>query len=356
MDCGGVEAVVMNYYRALDKSNLQFDFFVDKTSSFPQRAEIERLGGRVFLVPPYSHVLSYLGALIHLFRKNQYRVVHAHTNTMNAFPLFAAWFAGVPVRVCHNHSTANWGEGLKTLAKYLLRPFARLFATDYFACGEKAGRWMYGSRRFDSSKVRVMPNAIDTKRFAFDPAARPARRRELGIGEDTLVLGHVGRFTFQKNHSFLLEMFSALHEQRPDSVLLLIGEGELEPAIRQKARELFPDGAVRFLGVRQDVNELYSAMDVFCLPSFYEGFPVVLLEAQANGLPCVISDHVSAEAAIHPNVVRVPLAQCAAFWADACRGAACRVADISCAIKQAHDIFCLAGDLAAFYQKRSSAS
>ncbi len=356
MDCGGVEAVVMNYYRALDKSNVQFDFFVDKTSSFPQRIEIERLGGRVFLVPPYGHVLSYLGALTRAFRQNQYCVVHAHTNTMNVFPLFAAWLAGVPVRVCHNHSTANWGEGLKTLAKYLLRPSARLFATDYFACGEKAGRWMYGSRRFDTGKVHVMPNAIDTKRFAFDPSVRSAQRRELGIGEDTLVLGHVGRFMFQKNHSFLLETFSALHEQRPDSVLLLIGEGELEPAIRQKARELFPDGAVRFLGVRQDVNALYSAMDVFCLPSFYEGFPVVLLEAQANGLPCVISDQVSAEAAIHPNVVRVPLAQSAAFWADACRGAACRVTDISSAIKQAHDIFCLAGDLAAFYQKRSAAS
>lgn len=356
MDCGGVEAVVMNYYRALDKSNVQFDFFVDKTSSFPQRTEIERMGGRVFLVPPYSHVFSYLGALERAFRQNQYRVVHAHINTMNVFPLFAAWLAGVPVRVCHNHSNAHWGEGLRTLAKYLLRPFARVFATDLFACSEMAGRWMYGNRRFESGKVHVMPNAIDTGRFAFDQAARTAQRTELGIAEDTLVIGHVGRFTFAKNHSFLINMFFALHERHPNSVLLLIGEGELEPAIRQKAQTLCPDGAVKFLGVRQDVNALYSAMDVFCLPSFYEGFSVVLLEAQVNGLPCVISNRVPTEAAIHPNVIRVSLSENAVFWADACCGATCRESDISSAIKQAHDIFCLAGDLAEFYQKRSAAS
>lgn len=356
MNCGGVEAVVMNYYRALDKSNVQFDFFVDRTSSFPQREEIERLGGRVYLVPPYSRIFSYLGALTRAFRQNQYRIVHAHINTMSVFPLFAAWLAGVPVRICHNHSTANWSEGLKTLAKYLLRPFARVFATDFFSCGEFAGRWMYGSRRFDSGKVHVMPNAIDTGHFAFDQAARTAQRAELGIAEDTLVIGHVGRFTFAKNHTFLINMFFALHERHPNSVLLLIGEGELEPEIRQKAREMFPDDAVKFLGVRQDVNQLYSVMDVFCLPSFYEGFSLVLLEAQVNGLPCVISDRVPTEAAIHPNVIRVSLSENAVSWADKCCSATCRESDISSAIKQARDIFCLAGNLSEFYQKRSAAS
>lgn len=355
MNCGGVEAVVMNYYRALDKSNVQFDFFVDKTSSFPQREEIERLGGRVFLVPPYSRVFSYLGALTRAFRQNEYRVVHAHTSTMNLFPLFAAWLAGVPVRICHNHSTANWGEGFKTLAKYLLRPFARVFATDYFSCGEFAGRWMYGNRRFDSGKVHVMPNAIDTARFAYRPDARSTLRSELGIGNETLVIGHVGRFMFQKNHSFLLEVFSALHKRHPDSVLLLIGEGELESAVRQKAKELCPNGSVRFLGVRQDVDQLYSVMDVFCLPSFYEGFPVVLLEAQANGLPCVVSYQVSAEAAIHPNVSRISLSETPAHWADACFSAAGRMNEISEMITKAHDISLLAQDLSAFYRSRSAA-
>lgn len=213
---------------------------------------------------------------------------------------------------------------------------------------------MYGNRRFDSGKVHIMPNAIDTARFAFRPGARSTLRSELGIGNETLVIGHVGRFMFQKNHSFLLDVFSELHQRHPDSVLLLIGEGELESAVQQKAKELCPNGSVRFLGVRQDVDQLYSVMDVFCLPSFYEGFPVVLLEAQANGLPCVVSYQVSAEAAIHPNVSRISLSESPAHWASACLGAAERMTEISEMITKAHDISLLSQDLSAFYRNRSA--
>ncbi len=146
MNNGGVEAVVMNYYRAIDKSRVQFDFFVDETSSFPQREEIEQLGGRCFLVPSYAHPLRYVRALLKLFRKHRYTIVHSQLNTMGVFPLFAAWLARVPVRICHNHSTAHRGEGKKNLMKQLLRPFSRLFATHYFACGDTAARWMDSMR------------------------------------------------------------------------------------------------------------------------------------------------------------------------------------------------------------------
>ncbi len=295
MNSGGVESVIMNYYRAIDKTQIQFDFFVHETSSFPQRAEIEQLGGRYFLIPRYSSVLRYQRTLTRLLRENKYYIVHSHINTLNVFPLFAAFLAGIPVRICHNHSTAYWGERGKALIKYILRPFAKVFATDYFACGEKAGRWLYGDRRFQRGKVHILPNAIDPERYQFDIGARGILRAECGIAADTLVVGHIGRFTYAKNHAFLLDVFAALHKELPNSVLLLAGEGELEPQIRNKVQMLGLSQCVRFLGVRDDVNKLYSAMDVFCLPSHFEGMPVVLVEAQASGLPCVISDRVADE-------------------------------------------------------------
>lgn len=295
MDSGGIEAVVMNYYRHIDHSKVQFDFYFAEGSTFPQRGELERLGAGIYPVPTYSHPLAYHRALYRAFREHGYKVVHAHLSTMSVFALFPAWRAEVPVRICHNHSTAHWGEGKKTLLKYLLRPFNKVFATDWFACGEKAGRWMYGGRAFDKGKVHVMPNAIDTEKFAFDPAARVRLREELDIPQDAFVVGHVGRFTYAKNHEFLVQVFASLKQQRPDAKLLLVGEGELEQQIRDKVAELGLQRDVIFAGARGDVAKLYSVMDVFCLPSRYEGFPVVALEAQANGVPCLFSREVTEE-------------------------------------------------------------
>lgn len=295
MDSGGIEAVVMNYYRHIDHDQVQFDFYFAEDSTFPQREELERLGAGIYPVPAYSRPLAYHRALYAAFKERGYRVVHAHLSTMSLFALFPAWRAGVPVRICHNHSTAHWGEGKKTLLKYLLRPLNKLFATEWFACGEKAGRWMYGDRAFEKGKVYVMPNAIDTEKFAFDPAARARLRQELGIPPEALVVGHVGRFTYAKNHEFLLQVFALLKQRRPGCKLLLVGEGELEQQVKNKAAELGLQSDVIFTGARRDVAKLYSTMDVFCLPSFYEGLPVVALEAQANGLRCVLSDRVPAE-------------------------------------------------------------
>jgi len=236
---------------------------------------------------------------------------------MSVFPLFAAWRARVPVRICHNHTTAHWGEGLKTLLKYILRPFNKLFAAEYFACGEAAGRWMYGDRCFDAGKVTVMPNAIDTGRFAFDPEAGRALREKLGIPPGAFVIGHVGRFMYQKNHDFLVDIFAEVLSQKPEARLLLIGEGSLMGQVREKADRLGIGGKVIFTGARADVDKLYSVMDLFCLPSFYEGMPVVSWEAQANGLPCVFSDRVSREAGRSEDCRFLPLALGAKGWAEA---------------------------------------
>lgn len=301
MAAGGVESVVYNYYRAIDHTQVQFDFIVDEdsTTSFPQ--DLLEMGARVYIVPAYEAIFSYLKKLYALFQENHYTIVHAHINTLCVFPLFAAWRAGIPVRICHNHSTAHWGEGKKTLLKYLLRPFAKVFATDYFACGEKAGRWMYGNRCFERGRVHVMPNAIDTKKFVYDEEAKRCLRAELDIPQDAFVLGHVGRFMYQKNHAFLLRVFQRLLSSRQDAWLLLIGEGERMKLIRSEVKKMGIEGKVRFTGTRSDVAKLYSAMDVFCLPSFYEGLPVVALEAQANGLPCLFSDRMTKEVVLTPG-------------------------------------------------------
>ncbi len=317
MDYGGIEAEVLNYYRHIDRSKVQFDFYCAQGSALPQREELQALGAGLYPVPTYSHPLAFHRALYQAFRERGYKIVHAQLSTMSVFALFAAWRAGVPVRICHNHSTAHRGEGAKTLLKYLLRPLNRLFATDRFACGQAAGRWMYGARAMESGRVTVWPNAIETARFAYDPAARAALRAELGIPQHAVVIGHIGRFIYQKNHAFLLDVMAQLRHLAPQARLLLVGEGEWLPRLRARAEQAGLAGQVVFAGARRDAAGLYSAMDVFCLPSFYEGMPLVAWEAQANGLPCLFSEHIPAEAAVTPQAHTLPLSAGAAAWAQA---------------------------------------
>ncbi len=307
MDSGGIESVVINYYRYIDHSKIQFDFFCYEGSNFPQREELMQMGAKIYPIPAYSHPLAYHKALYSVFRANHYQIVHAHLSTMSLFALFAAWRANVPVRICHNHTTAHWSEGKRTLLKYILRPLNKIFATDYFACGEKAARWMYGDQCFNNGHVYLMSNAINVQKFCYDPFSGVQLRKKLGIPEDAFVVGHVGRFMHQKNHMFLLQVFQQVLRKRKNAWLLLIGEGELEQKIKAKAQEFGLLGRVCFPGVRSDVGKLYSAMDVFCLPSFYEGLPVVALEAQANGLPCAFSDQITKEILLTPNSVFLAL-------------------------------------------------
>ena len=352
MENGGVEAIVMNYDRAIDHDRVQFDFFVDETSSFPQRAEIELLGGRCYLVPSYTHPIRYIRALKRLFRENGYTIVHAQINTMSVFPLFAAWLARVPVRICHNHSTSHRGEGFKSILKLLLRPFAKLFATHYFACGDTAARWMYGARLVDAGRVSVLPNAIDLSRFRFSQEARASVRTEIGVESETLVVGHIGRFMFQKNHAFLLKIFQSLLAIRPNALLVLAGEGELFAQTQALAKSLGIERNVRFLGVRRDAERLYAAMDVFCLPSFYEGLPVVMVEALSNGLSCVVSDQVTRELNEFA-VTQLSLDDAPEIWARAL-AAATRNETAPEALLARFDIRQTAKQLEAFYLRESN--
>lgn len=297
MNYGGVEMVVMNYYRHIDRSKVQFDFFVLEGSEIPQREEIERLGGRIYIVPHYKHLVQYEKTLIRLFKENNYKIVHSHMNTLSVFSLRIAKKAGVPVRIAHNHSTAGKGEYKKNLVKYMLRPFAKVYPTDLFACSHLAGDWLYGKK----ANYTVFNNAIELDKFVYNEQIREKIRKQYHI-ENKFVIGHVGRFCYQKNHDFLIDIFEKVHEREKEAILLLIGEGELEDEIKAKVYRLGLDECVIFAGTCSNVNEMYQAMDVFVLPSRYEGLPVVGVEAQAAGLPCLFSINVTKETKLLNNV------------------------------------------------------
>ena len=295
---GGVESVVMNYYRHIDKKQIQFDFICDKDSTNIPYEEIEKLGGRVFLIPPYQKILEYNKELLKIFKREKYKIVHSHINTLSVFPLRVAKKANIPIRIAHSHSTTNKKEWKKNLLKQILRPFSKIYATHYVCCSEYAGKWLFGKKDYDNGKVFLLNNAIDLDFFAYDKKLRDKKRKELNISEDTLVIGHIGRFVQQKNHAFLIDVFNEIHKKNKKAILMLIGQGPLENEIKLKVDNLNLNESVKFLGQRKDVNELYQAMDVFLLPSLYEGLPVVGIEAQANGLLCVFSSFMTKEVKI----------------------------------------------------------
>lgn len=311
MNYGGVEMVVMNYYRHIDRTKVQFDFFALEGSTIPQREEIEKLGGRVYIVPKYTHLISYEKAIQKLFRENKYQIVHCHMNTLGVFAMYGAKQAGVPIRILHNHSTAGKGETKKNIVKYLLRPFATLFPTHLCACSQYAGEWIYGRDR----KFKVINNAIDIRKFSYNAEQRETLRKELGIS-DKFVIGHIGRFCYAKNHNLLIDIFAELVKKKEQAVLLLIGEGELEEEIKRKVERLGIDDKVIFLGRRNDAYRYYQAMDLFLLPSRYEGLPVVGVEAQAAGLPCIFSDNVPNAAKILDSTLFICSESNVSAWVD----------------------------------------
>ena len=312
---GGVEAVIMNYYRNIDRTKVQFDFVIDGYEKTSLDDEILSLGGKVYKVVPYTkNVLKNIYQIYRIIKDNKYEIVHSNMNTLAVFSLFAAWLAGARVRILHNHSTAVKSEKLRSALKYILRPFAPIFANRYMACSFLAGEWMYGKKKMQSGKVKVLNNAIDVDKFAYNPEIRKQLRHELNIEKDTLVSGHVGRFMYQKNHDFLIDIFKEIHTQKKNSVLLLIGDGPLRHIIEEKVKNYNLQDSVKFLGLRKDVKDLYNVMDVFVLPSWYEGLPVVSVEAQANGLPCFVSDRVSKECKLSSSMNFVSLNKSADCW------------------------------------------
>lgn len=313
---GGVEAVIMNYYEHIDRTKVQFDFIVHNDNKIDITQKVEAMGGKVYKVTPYyKNPIAFMHGIYKVIRDHHYRIVHSNMNTLSAFPLFAAWVAGAPVRILHNHSTSSPGETKRNIMKFMLRPFARLFANHYLACSRLAGEWMYGRKMMDSGKVTIVNNAIDLKKYAFNPQKRKILRKELWLA-DEFVIGHVGRFMFQKNHEFLIDVFAEAYKKNPHMALLLVGDGPLRPAMEEKVRKLGLTGHVKFLGLRNNVQDFYHVMDLFILPSHYEGLPVVGVEAQANGLLCLFSTKVTKETRLTHSAQFLDLEAGASMWAE----------------------------------------
>lgn len=311
MERGGLESTLMNYYRHIDRERVQFDFLVHRQERAAFDDEIESLGGKLYRLPrlvPWSE--GYLAALNHFFDEHpEYKIVHVHQDCLSSVILRAAAQHNIPVRIAHSHN-ANQDKNLKYPIKLWYKRSIPKYTTNLFACGKDAGDWMFGGAPY-----QIINNAIDATAYSFNPKKRIEMRHQLGLA-DKLIIGHVGRFNPQKNHLFLLDIFAALLKKEPNAVLLLLGGGEDMLKIQAKAHALGIAEHVRFLGVRSDVADLMQAMDVFVFPSLYEGLGIVLIEAQAAGLPCVVSDTIPREAYLTDLVTAERLSSSTETWAD----------------------------------------
>ncbi len=295
---GGIESVVYNYYNAMDHELIQYDVIYHSDTVEQPSNELISKGMRFFSVPPYQKDLfGYIRSLRKLFRENRYMIVHSNMNTISVFSLYAAWREGVPNRIIHNHNVPGGKEVIRNIIKYILRPLGTVFATDYFACSNKAAKWMYG-KKFNKGLVKVIPNAIDCSKYqAVTEEEVNKLRKELGI-QDKKVLGHVGRYTYAKNHRFLLDIAYELIQKDKSVILLLVGDGELRDSINKKIRDLQMTENVLQVGWVNNPEVYYRLMDVFIFPSEYEGLGMSVIEAQFSGIPCVVSNAVPDEAKI----------------------------------------------------------
>lgn len=318
MNRNGLENRLMDIYRNIDRSVIQFDFMTNRTEAGAFDEEILRLGGRVFhmsRIAPKSF-FKYIHELKCFFKAHpEYKIVHSHLNTLSTWPLLMAKRAGVPVRIAHSRN-ASMDRNIKMLYKAFSRLFINGQATDRFACSKSAGVWLFGKKQVEKENFHVIPNAIQLDRFAYSEEKRQNMRKELGMLENELAIVCVARFSQQKNHGYLLKVFNEIKKRKPESKLYLVGQGELEQEIRDQIKSLDLEESVVFLGSRSDVGDVLMAMDVFLFPSFYEGFGTVTVEAQCSALPMIASDTIPTETKLCDCVEFVSIKEDPAVWAD----------------------------------------
>lgn len=308
----GTKSYVMNYYNNIDTKKVHMDFIIDDTSPITEYQNIESRGSRIYRIPTVKHPVRHIKHLIKILKEGKYSCVHSFKNSLNVFTMCAAKVAGVPIRISHNLSTAHPGERC-TIIKNILRPFSTLFVTNTAANSTLAAEWMFGKKNLD--KCIIFHNAIDLKKYKYDEELRNSTRKKLGL-ENSFVIGHIGRYEYQKNHDFLIDIFNALYKQDKSARLLLVGYGSLKEKIWSKIEKLGLSDAVIDAGATEDIIPLYNAMDCFVLPSFYEGLPVVGIEAQATGLPCLLSTEITKETKVTDNVQFISLNESADLWAE----------------------------------------
>lgn len=317
MGKGGAETFMMNAYRNIDRTKIQFDFLIydDFEDVKPYNKEIHELGGKIYSVPnPNKNILAYIQAVKKLLKDKHFDIVHNEIFFAGGLNLLLAKQAGISKRIAHSHATTD-GKGNNIAMNTIRNIFKRMLlknATDYLACSYEAGIGLYG----EDQPFIFVPNGIDLESYQNIPQSKKEIRNELNIPQNAFVIGNIGRFEDQKNHDFLIDIFEKVVEKKPDSYLILIGEGSLEDKIKDKVADLDLHSKVSFLGLRDDIPQLLKSMDVFLMPSLYEGLPISAVEAQAANLKLVLSTEVSKETALSNNVHFVSLEETPEKWAE----------------------------------------
>jgi glycosyltransferase involved in cell wall biosynthesis len=317
MNRGGAETMIMNIYREIDKSRVQFDFLLHTDLPCDYDDEITDLGGNIYRVPKFKvfNRFAYTNTVKEFFRShNEYKIVECHIEAFAALLLKIARAKGIAT-IAHSHSTKRRPPTLGNVAFELSTVPTRYAADYFFGCSNAAGMDRFGKKILCSGKYRTLNNAVSSAQFAFSNETRERIRKEFNV-TNAFVIGHVGRFAPPKNHLYLLDIFKEISQREPNAVLLLVGRGELEKKTADKAKQLHLADKVIFAGVRPDVNDLLRAMDVFLFPSLYEGLGIAVIEAQAAGLPCFISDVIPKEVIITPLVKQLSIKSPPRLWAD----------------------------------------
>ena len=318
MNRGGAENALMNYYRHIDRSKVQFDFLLTEEAKCQFEDEIISLGGRVYRIPilKMSNPFPYLRQIKKFFKlHSEYKIVHSHTSSKSVFPLLMARMSGIDVRISHSHSSKA-EKGITGKIRILLKPFLKFVATDWLTCGEQAGIYLYGENTYKSGKVHLYRNVIDANLFKLSQEKRFFIRHSLEIDEDTFVVGHTARFDPVKNHKFDVDILVELKKLHPKSKLLEVGLGVKE-GLSEYAIEKGVIDDIVFAGVVNNVYDYEQAMDAFILPSFNEGLPLSIVEAQVSGLPCFTTKGtVSYECSVTDLVTYISLDDGAKAWAE----------------------------------------
>lgn len=321
---GGIQTFILNNIEHIDKTKVQIDFLIlDDGNVYETETNLKLHGYNVYklegvwLRKPTDY-FNYFKKIDEFFlNHHDYKVVHLHSSSKNFYVLKSAKKYGIPVRIAHSHNIGFQSKNkMQIMIGNLCKPLLKKYATDYFACAYLAGEWLFGKKAVKDGKVKVIHNAVEYEKFKFNEEKRIEIRNRLNINEK-IVIGNVGRFSEQKNHEFLIDIFSEIHKMNKMSTLMLIGKGEKEELIRKKVKNLGLENDVIFMGFCDNVNELMWAMDIFLMPSLHEGLPVVGIEAQAAGLPCFMSKYViTDEVKITGLVSFVELKQSPKEWAE----------------------------------------
>ncbi|WP_440898000.1 glycosyltransferase family 1 protein [Amphibacillus sp. Q70] len=316
----GVMSFLMNIYRNIDSSKLKIDFVIGTEVETSYKNELIDLGAKIFYIPAPKKVslknfINYKKSIEEFFDIHQYDIIHSHVPIFNFIYFPIAKKFGVKYRIAHSHSTQSSSKISSKIRNYFLLLTLKKTSNYYFACSKQAALFLFGKSKYKKNQVKILNNAINTDLFSFKESIRKIKRAELDV-VDKFVIGHVGRFASEKNHSYLLDIFYEIKNRQKNSVLVLVGEGKLFKEIHHKARSLGLVDSILFLGIRDDVNEIMQAMDAFLLPSVFEGLGIVAIEAQSVGLPCFVSNGVPKDVNLTDLISHLSLEKKPCFWAD----------------------------------------